>query len=411
MRAKYEVPFLWSQAPQRQSHSPPWAQLRKLRHLLQVNCHLLLGNGESNFWDADWTGLGPLRGLLQNNHPPYPLNLKINQVMGPDGLLQNKSFPASLPASVRLHITSEGMSLRQGEDRIIWTRARWAWYPLLPPKIAIFSWKILHKAVLVDIGVKNKGIQMAFACVCCQSEGRSEESLDHLFVGSELASAMWSFFSSSLDVDCLPNQSADIWLARNEHRFENRPFSIQHSINKLINPLPTFSVVKWIRPPRGWVKLNVDGSSRGNTGLSGSGGVCRNKKSEFLFAFAIGYGVGSNFMAKVRAVVDSLKLCKDLGYSNVEVESDSITVVNLFSNTGKAHWFVCYCRHQLDILRSAIATSIKHIPWQANAVADSLARWGSSNQQYWLFHSASDLPCSTRGELVLDRVGLGTIRF
>ncbi|XP_058108936.1 uncharacterized protein LOC131251988 [Magnolia sinica] len=235
---------------------------------------------------------------------------------------------------------------------------------------------------------------MASSCVCCTGDSRKEESLDHLFVDSNIATALWTYFSAVLSVDFLPNQSVEgrvfqwwaiakescplgllrgitpiilweIWNTRNEERFDNRLIRTQYSINqvqfwlsrllnsfpllacksqsdcdvlvdhvipRLVPPRPSISVVKWTCPPRGWVKMNVDGSSRGNPGLSG-------------------YRVGSNFMEEVKAVIDGLKHCKDFGYANVEVERDSVAVVDLFFKRGVVPWSVFYWKNQFEFYR------------------------------------------------------------
>ncbi|XP_058112005.1 uncharacterized protein LOC131255323 [Magnolia sinica] len=51
-----------------------------------------------------------------------------------------------------------------------------------------------YEAVLVEISVKKKGIHLASSCVCCTDNSCKEESLDHLFVDSEIAFALWSYF-------------------------------------------------------------------------------------------------------------------------------------------------------------------------------------------------------------------------
>lgn len=45
------------------------------------------------------------------------------------------------------------------------------------------------------------------------------------------------------------------------------------------------NVIKWNRLAAGWVKLNMDGSCRGNPGNSGGGGVIRDAEGNFLAGF------------------------------------------------------------------------------------------------------------------------------
>lgn len=62
-------------------------------------------------------------------------------------------------------------------------------------------------------------------------------------------------------------------------------------------------VTKWVRPKEGWVKLNVDGCSKGNHGPSGGGCVLRNGKGVLIWAQAEFYGVQTNMVAEAKALL------------------------------------------------------------------------------------------------------------
>lgn len=59
--------------------------------------------------------------------------------------------------------------------------------------------------------------------------------------------------------------------------FFNLPFTIKSCSIKLI---------VWVKPSNPWVKLNVDGASKGNPGEVGDGRILRNSSCHFLLAFA-----------------------------------------------------------------------------------------------------------------------------
>ncbi|CAI9756943.1 unnamed protein product [Fraxinus pennsylvanica] len=52
--------------------------------------------------------------------------------------------------------------------------------------------------------------------------------------------------------------------------------------------------VSWRKPATGWVKLNVDGSSVGNSGPCGGGGVIRDHYGNLVVSLWVKYGHGSN---------------------------------------------------------------------------------------------------------------------
>ena len=69
--------------------------------------------------------------------------------------------------------------------------------------------------------------------------------------------------------------------------------------------------IRWEKPPRGWIKLNTNGSSLGNSGLAGGGGVFRNDDGGWILGFSKHIGITSTFMAKLWAIWDGLALCKE----------------------------------------------------------------------------------------------------
>ena len=44
--------------------------------------------------------------------------------------------------------------------------------------------------------------------------------------------------------------------------------------------------VRWIKPPRDWLKLNMDGASQGNPGKAGGGGVIRDSSRKWVKGFS-----------------------------------------------------------------------------------------------------------------------------
>ncbi|KAL0287181.1 UNVERIFIED_CONTAM: putative ribonuclease H protein [Sesamum calycinum] len=71
------------------------------------------------------------------------------------------------------------------------------------------------------------------------------------------------------------------------------------------------SIVKWIKPDRGWFKLNTDGASKENPGVTGAGGIIRNYLGKIVLAFQEYLGFSSNIEAKLKAIYKGVKLCID----------------------------------------------------------------------------------------------------
>ncbi len=133
--------------------------------------------------------------------------------------------------------------------------------------------------------------------------------------------------------------------------------------------------IKWVAPPLGWFKLNMDGSSLRNPSLAGGGGILRNHLGDWVggFSWAIGYTI--NVQAELRALKDGLMLAIDLGILNLEVEMDSLVAVKLFNSITTPNAFlsliVADCRYLMESFEHA---SLKHIFREANGCTDLLAK-------------------------------------
>ena len=72
------------------------------------------------------------------------------------------------------------------------------------------------------------------------------------------------------------------------------------------NPVKVKIQVQWLPPPVNWVKLNSDGSSMGNPGLAGGGGLIRNEKGEWIKGYARAIGVTTSVAAELWAIRDGI---------------------------------------------------------------------------------------------------------
>ncbi|KAF5477339.1 hypothetical protein F2P56_003988 [Juglans regia] len=72
----------------------------------------------------------------------------------------------------------------------------------------------------------------------------------------------------------------------------------------------------------------MDGSCRGNPSRCGGGGVIRDSNGRFVAVFVAFLGQGTNNLVELRALLAGLKLCRELGFMNIEIECDSQVVVD-----------------------------------------------------------------------------------
>ena len=74
-------------------------------------------------------------------------------------------------------------------------------------------------------------------------------------------------------------------------------------------------------------KMFTDGGSRGNPGPAAVGGVIYNTKDEKLKEFSQSIGNSTNNIAEYTALITGLRLCKDMGFKQVDCYLDSELVV------------------------------------------------------------------------------------
>ena len=72
------------------------------------------------------------------------------------------------------------------------------------------------------------------------------------------------------------------------------------------------------------MKLNVDGSSLGNPGCSGAGGVIKDHSGKLIRYFAEHIGFGSSNYAEGMELLLGLQIVKSLNLVNVDIELDSM---------------------------------------------------------------------------------------
>jgi len=105
------------------------------------------------------------------------------------------------------------------------------------------------------------------------------------------------------------------------------------SQTNLLMPSParriiTERFIQWVPPPEHWIKLNVDGGSKGNPGNAGAGGILRGHLGNWIQEFAVNLGQCTSVKAEVTALFQGLRLAKSHRISKLIVHTDSQVVFN-----------------------------------------------------------------------------------
>ena len=79
-----------------------------------------------------------------------------------------------------------------------------------------------------------------------------------------------------------------------------------------------------VLPPRGWIKLNIDGSTPGSPGPGGCGGIFITSRGFTKATFFLGLGICFAFEAELMGFVIAIEKASKWNWSNLWVETDSM---------------------------------------------------------------------------------------
>ncbi|XP_057835107.1 uncharacterized protein LOC131045531 [Cryptomeria japonica] len=128
----------------------------------------------------------------------------------------------------------------------------------------------------------------------------------------------------------------------------------------------------WSPPKPDWVKLNFDGASRGNPGLSGIGYVIKDQSRAITGKMAKLIPPDTNNIAEFTALQLVLMDCINHGLRNVSVEGDSEIAINAIRKKTPNWRLQAILEKNLENLTRFEHFEAKHIYGEANVVADAL---------------------------------------
>ena len=156
------------------------------------------------------------------------------------------------------------------------------------------------------------------------------------------------------------------------------------------------------------MKINIDGSSRGNIGHAGIGAIGRGNDGGVVFLFSIYKVHHSNNLMEALAIKTAMERGCSLGWKKIICEFDSQIVVDMLNNQSweNVNWkLASLARQILSLCSSLDFFSFRHIPRKWNRVADFFAKWASENVDSWDISGRDELPTNyhrTLDQLLLD---------
>jgi len=172
-------------------------------------------------------------------------------------------------------------------------------------------------------------------------------------------------------------------------------------------------VGNWHLPPYGILKINTDGSSRGNPGPAGIGGIGRDAMGSVIFIFSIYEGNQTINLVEGLAILAALKKAHALGWRRIVCEFDSQVLINLLigQKVADVNWQLAMIVQQILQISSLMElVTFAHIPREWNRAADCLAKRASEYTEGWRIEEWESVPQELRFDLrsILDDDRLGS---
>ncbi|XP_042969986.1 uncharacterized protein LOC122302667 [Carya illinoinensis] len=169
-------------------------------------------------------------------------------------------------------------------------------------------------------------------------------------------------------------------------------------------------VVCWVCLKESWVKLNIDGSSRENLRKAGAGGLIRDSRGNLVLAFSYPLDFGTNNYAEFMSLLHGVRHVRRLGFRNVEIEMNSMVVVNWILASNCPIWYLEDYWIELMELLCNINFSIRHVYRQGSSPTDFLAKLAFEDCTA-IWESLVMVPPLLRGLIRTDKLGIPYIRF
>nr|XP_009757964.1 PREDICTED: uncharacterized protein LOC104210705 [Nicotiana sylvestris] len=248
------------------------------------------------------------------------------------------------------------------------------WVKGLPFKISFFLWKVWKAKLPLDDFLRKLGYSMPSKCWCCADP--KEESLLHLFFTSNAAKSVWTYFlrrarialdgnnlkyGESVSVSRVIYQvsstvQALVQLKKPGLRVPQKWLDLLKMMDQYTPRLKYDKVLREF-PSRGWINVNTDGAC------------------DLIYAEGREISEGTNNESEAVAIVEALKMCKNLNYFQIWLQRDSMLLKNIIEESWKPPWYIT--EHVEEILRLKEQSIIKvtHIFREGNTLADHLANY------------------------------------
>ncbi|KAL9689687.1 hypothetical protein QQ045_010076 [Rhodiola kirilowii] len=328
-----------------------WNSFNHLIPTIEAQCKWSLGKGTISA--ATWCK--PLGISVPSSIEDYPMHRILN-----DAPLKN-TLRSHMPIMLANHL--DDIVLSRAPDRIIWMGSptgvftikafqntyrttapllhwtKFIWASWMPPKVAMFIWRLTMRAISTDARISKLGIPLASQCVCCNTHSESDR---HLFFQGpwaiELSSLLSDYFGTHRPASLpeflrlLPKTNCkdfrscfylglfccglwEIWISRNKLKHNERHVPLRVSLRRWAEnlkhciPYPNLSVPgisslnillarktgSWRLWKPGWNGVTLNISIQVNETTVHGGAILRSNRGAFIGAFGKSFERSSSF--------------------------------------------------------------------------------------------------------------------
>ncbi|KAH0655392.1 hypothetical protein KY285_030274 [Solanum tuberosum] len=391
------------------------------KHKVEAHIQWTLNSGSCSFWWDNWLGVGPLAQFSADNNR---FNNTTVAEFWHEGQWNWSMLIQQVPSCQLTNILATELHIQQDlPDQAIWKlnidgkfscSSAWnvirekriktrfnsfIWHKSIPFKSSFLLWRTLRGQVWIQSITPSTMNTLLPTCATALlqllespqttapysnssgNDGQLNTIMKH--IGCYYGLRQYSFVGTYEKIDVLANMEASnpIWPS-NWRDLIQLGDKCEHDTK--------VTLVRWIKPPNQWVKINTDGTALSNPGRTGAGGILRDQDGEMLIAFATPLGEG---------------------YRNVLLEVDSQLLVDWIMHKTNPYWSINTQIMKLQaLIKQTHEFRYKHTFREANFVADSLSKHSHKITSPQLYFNRNQLPKEARAYYQLDKLEMASSR-
>nr|XP_009761667.1 PREDICTED: uncharacterized protein LOC104213819 [Nicotiana sylvestris] len=386
-----------------------WRKMLECRDLIEHQIYWKLRMGSAQFWFDNWTEMGALYfqvpaefGIDEDIHnindlaENYLANHIVQNIRPPTESSQLDTPFWMLETMGHFIVKSAWGYLRRRANpklayKIIWVKG-------LPFKISFFPWKVWKAKLPLDDFLRKIGYSMPSKYWCCGDP--KEESLVHLFFTSNAARSVWRYFlrRSGIALDGLSLHQAitkcwttpvvprlkpvlqalsacivwELWKRRNSLKY-GEAVSVSRVIYQVSSTLQSLVQLKkpGLHVPHKWLDLLT--MMEQYTPRLKYDKV--DEAGDLIYAKGREISEGTNNESEAVVIVEALKMCKNLNYCRIWLQTDSMLLKNIIEESWKPPWYITEHVEEILRLNEQSTINVTHIFREGNTLADHLANY------------------------------------